>query len=411
MKEKKARTYKEDDSLAWRKVLVEEICEKVSVGIVVQPSQYYVTEAEGIRAFRSGNIGENNVIDADWVYLSKAGNESNAKSILQEGDVLVVRSGVPGTACVLPREFAGSNCIDIVFARPKKSDILPEYLAEVTNSPIGRRHVVGSQLGMALKHFNVGEYKKLEISLPSVQEQRKIIDFLNVWSSLVERYERLIQVKEGLYLAEIAKRIQFGGMKKSLIESFSREVSTRNNELQVARVLSVTNSNGFVLPEDRFGRRVASEDLSSYKIISRGQYAYNPSRINVGSIARLDDWDKGVLSPMYVVFELDEKKIDSDYFLHWLNSSETRARIRNSAQGSVRETVPFSALGALPIPLPKLAQQKAIARYLNSLRKEIRLLERKVELLKLQKRGLMQQLLTGKKRLNLTAAKRKGPRP
>ena len=131
----------------------------------------------------------------------------------------------------------------------------------------------------------------------------------------------------------------------------------------------------------------------------RGQYAYNPSRINVGSIARLDGWDDGVLSPMYVVFRLDEDKANSDYFLHWLNSHEARQRIKNSAQGSVRETVSFSELAAITIPLPARHTQTAIARYLNALREEIDLLSQSVAALKTQKRGLMQKLLTGQWRL------------
>ena len=102
---------------------------------------------------------------------------------------------------------------------------------------------------------------------------------------------------------------------------FISEVSMRNRGNEIDRVLSVTNRNGFVLPEDQFERRVASANVTNYKIVNQGQYAYNPSRINVGSIARLDDWDDGILSPMYTVFKLDHKMADSDYFFHWLSSS------------------------------------------------------------------------------------------
>ena len=147
----------------WRRVHVADVCETVSVGIVIQPSQYYVAPSQGIRAFRSANVGENRIVDRDWVYLSPEGHRANSKSSLRAGDVLVVRSGAPGTACVVTEEYAGSNCIDIVFARPHQDQVLPEYLAEFTNSPVGRRHVLGTQGGLALKHFNVGAYKQLEL--------------------------------------------------------------------------------------------------------------------------------------------------------------------------------------------------------------------------------------------------------
>lgn len=173
------------------------------------------------------------------------------------------------------------------------------------------------------------------------------------------------------------------------------EVSKRNKNSTIERVLSVTNHSGFVLPEEQFERRVASANVSNYKVVEQGQYAYNPSRINVGSIARLDDWENGILSPMYVVFKLDTKRVCSDYFLHWLNSSEARQRIKNSAQGSVRETVSFKDLGAINIPLPAMDVQKDVTYKLNLAQKEISLLKKTLEQYRSQKRGLMQKLLTG----------------
>jgi len=169
----------------------------------------------------------------------------------------------------------------------------------------------------------------------------------------------------------------------------------------ISHVLSVTNHSGFVLPEDQFERRVASSDLSNYKIVRRGQYAYNPSRINVGSIARLDDWGIGVLSPMYVVFELDEKRVNSDFFLHWLSSHEARQRIKKSAQGSVRETVSFSDFATIPFPLPLQEEQQAIAKMLNTAQREIILLKDLADAYRQQKRGLMQKLLTGRWRVTV----------
>lgn len=383
----------------WKKVHVADVCDTVSVGIVIQPSQYYVEAGKGIRAFRSANVGENRIIDRDWVYLSPDGHRANSKSSLQAGDVLVVRSGAPGTACVVTEEYAGSNCIDIVFARPRPDQVLPEYLAEFTNSPAGRQHVLGTQGGLALKHFNVGAYKQLELLLPAVAEQRRIVDVLVAWESCIQKTEQLIAAKERHYSHELSRLISRGQHPHAHVGSFAEEVSARNRGGNEARVLSVTNSRGFVLPEDQFERRVASANLSNYKVVRRGQYAYNPSRINVGSIARLDGWDDGVLSPMYVVFLLDENKVHSDYFLHWLNSHEARQRIKSSAQGSVRETVSFSEFAAITIPLPRINTQTAIARYLNALRKEIDLLAQSVAALKTQKRGLMQKLLTGQWRL------------
>lgn len=383
----------------WRNATVEEVCQRVSVGIVIKPSQYYVETGEGIRAFRSANIGENKVVDRDWVYLSKAGHEANKKSALREGDVLVVRSGAPGTACVVPKEFAGSNCIDVVFARPDRSQVLPEYLASYTNSDVGKQHVLGNKGGLALQHFNVGAYKEMPVLLPPLPEQRKIAEILRTWDAALEKLTALRAAKTRRLDGLAATLIHDEQAERLHLRVFLKEVSTRNRGQRVKRVLSVTNSAGFGLAEDQFAHRVASADLSNYKIVRRGHYAYNPSRINVGSIARLDAWEDGALSPMYVVFQVRDG-LDSDFFGHWLRSAEARQRIALAAQGSVRETVSFGDLGSILIPVPTIDRQQAISRILNAGRDEIALIDAEVETLSRQKRGLMQKLLTGEWRVS-----------
>ncbi len=252
----------------------------------------------------------------------------------------------------------------------------------------------------SIAHLGVSRFAELELPFPPYQVQVKIAEILDRWDTAIQKTEQLIAAKERHYSHELSRLISRGQHHPHAHASaIAEEVSARNRGGNEARVLSVTNSRGFVLPEDQFERRVASADLSNYKVVRRGQYAYNPSRINVGSIARLDGWDDGVLSPMYVVFRLDEEKANSDYFLHWLNSHEARQRIKNSAQGSVRETVSFSEFAAITIPLPDTNTQTTIARYLNALREGIDLLGRSVAALKTQKRSLMQKLLTGQWRL------------
>jgi type I restriction enzyme S subunit len=248
---------------------------------------------------------------------------------------------------------------------------------------------------------NRNDLHKIKVHLPSVNIQKKIVFILTTWDHAIENNERLITAKEKQYLWLLSNLISNDKHHREHIRDFASEVSTRNNGAAIDLVLSVTNNRGFVLPSDQFERRVASSDLSNYKIVTRGQYAYNPSRINVGSIARLDRWDKGVLSPMYVVFELDEKKVNSDYYLHWLESHEAKQRIRKSAQGSVRETVSFTDFGAISFPLPSINEQRKIAASLNMARNEIDLIKRQLEAYRKQKRGLMQKLLTGQWRVKV----------
>ena len=258
---------------------------------------------------------------------------------------------------------------------------------------------VATGSSQSMKNISQESVLQMMLPVPPLEEQCRIAQLLGEWESAIEKTEQLIAAKENHYTHELFRLISQGEHSRSHVGNLSHEVSERNRGGNEACVLSVTNSRGFVLPEDQFERRVASADLSNYKVVARGQYAYNPSRINVGSIARLDDWDMGVLSPMYVVFGLDNAKVNSDYFLHWLDSHEARERIKKSAQGSVRETVSFTEFAAIAFPLPDLDRQIAIARYLNTRREEISTLGVYVEKLKEQKRGMMQKLLTGQWRV------------
>lgn len=386
----------------WKQPHIDELTDLLTNGFV-GTSLPHQTEnrATGICYLQGFNVRSNKVDLTRTTWVTHDFHEKNRKSHLREGDVLVVQSGHIGTAAVVPKEAAGSNCHALIICRFKSGLVNPDYVSQYLNSPIGQARLRGLHVGSSLPHINTSELGRFKLPLPPLHEQRKLANLLATWDTAIQRTEQLIAAKERHYSHELSRLISRGHHPHAHVGTFAEEVSARNRGGNEARVLSVTNSRGFVLPEDQFERRVASADLSNYKVVNRGQYAYNPSRINVGSIARLDGWDDGVLSPMYVVFRLDENKVSSDYFLHWLNSHEARQRIKNSAQGSVRETVSFSEFAAITIPLPAHHTQNAIARYLNALREEIDLLGQSVAALKTQKRGLMQKLLTGQWRLQV----------
>jgi type I restriction enzyme S subunit len=389
---------------AVREVELAEVCSKIGVGLAMAVTPYMA--ATGVKLIRNQNIRPNRFDDSSVVYLDPSFAASQAAKAIRHGDVVIVRTGANiGDACVVPEDFDGSQSFTTLVARPNTKCLSARYLAQYINSSLGRFEVERLMAGGGKGNLNSGELERFRIKLLPVGEQEQIARLLIVWDMAAELITRLIAAKERHYTHELSRLIGRDHHPRSHVAAFAHEVTERNRSGNGARVLSVTNARGLLLPEDQFERRVASVDLSNYKVVTRGQYAYNPSRINVGSIARLDGWDMGALSPMYVVFALDEAKVNSDYFLHWLDSHEASERISKSAQGSVRETVSFSEFAAISIPLPDVDKQAAIARYLNALQKEISTLRAYAEKLRVQKRGLMQRLLTGKWRVKLPRTK------
>lgn len=204
---------------SWKHFTVGSVCNDVKVGIVIKPSQYYTDKNEGTPAFRSANVRECRVDDFDWVYLNEEGMANNKRSIVHTGDVLIVRSGNPGTACVVSDAFDGYNAIDILIAVPNQELILPDFLCLFTNSPLGKKSVAENKRGMALAHFNVKGYTKVQLNVPTISEQKEIIRLLN------KCLEKEQQAKE----AAEAVLAQIDTMKKAVLaRAFRGELGTND---------------------------------------------------------------------------------------------------------------------------------------------------------------------------------------
>lgn len=395
----------------WELVQAEEVCERISVGIVVKPADYYVPEGQGTRAFRSANVREGKVEDQNWVYLSAEGNRINKKSVLKSGDILIVRTGYPGTACIVPREFEGSNCIDVIFARPSRSRITSEYLCAFTNSEHGRRQVLDGQGGLAQKHFNVGAYKKLNLPLPPLPEQKKIADILSTWDKAIETTEKLLANAEKqkralmkLLLTGKKRLARFKGTPwaEACIASIAKEVSERNRHGHDWPVVSCSKTLGFVNSMEYFKKQVFSDERSGYKVIRRGQIGYPSNHIEEGSIGLQNLHDVAVVSPIYTVFETSPI-MDSQFIFHVLKTDRYRQIFAAATNSSVdrRGSLRWKAFSAIMVPVPSLDEQRAINEVLIGAANEVHGFSEQLAALRSEKVALMQQLLTGKRRVTV----------
>ncbi len=129
-------------------------------------------------------------------------------------------------------------------------------------------------------------------------------------------------------------------------------------------IYSVTNERGFVRSLDLFDKQVFSADTGNYKRVEFRDLAYNPSRINVGSIALCEDKNGGAVSPMYVIVRT-ERGLLPHYLLHFLKSDAGLHQIRHRCEGAVRFQLKFRDLCSIPIPLPPLAEQERVVKLLD----------------------------------------------
>lgn len=160
------------------------------------------------------------------------------------------------------------------------------------------------------------------------------------------------------------------GWEYKKLGEYVKEYSVKNKLNENIPVYSVTNSQGFC--KDYFGKEVASKDKSTYKIVPFGFFAYNPSRINVGSIDWQAQEDRVIVSPLYNVFSVSAK-LKQQYLLYYLKSPLTIHYIDSVATGTVRLNLKFSMLKEFIVPVPSIAKQEYIVSELDKINELIRL--------------------------------------
>lgn len=169
-------------------------------------------------------------------------------------------------------------------------------------------------------------------------------------------------------------------------------MSLRNRVDLALTVLSVSNRYGFIAQTEQFEERsIASEDTSNYKVVSLNDFAYNPARINVGSIARLKNIEKGIVSPMYICFRCKEGTVP-DFLEHFFCTKCFSLEVEKRLEGSVRMCLSFEGLCNIPIFLPSSKQQKSISEKINSLTRKVQLEENYLFALLRQKQYLLSRL-------------------
>lgn len=184
--------------------------------------------------------------------------------------------------------------------------------------------------------------------------------------------------------------------------------SHRKNDDGVSRVLTMSGRHGLVDQRDYFNRSVAGKSLARYYLLRRGEFAYNRSSMKgypFGAIKRLDRYEEGVLSTLYLCFELVEPEGDSDFYAHLFESGFLNSQLRRIAHAGARAhgllNVSAGDFLKMSVPVPSVEEQRAIAGVLSAADREIDLLSEQLTALKEQKRGLMQKLLTGEVRVKV----------
>lgn len=255
-------------------------------------------------------------------------------------------------------------------------------------------------------HYN--DFIKIEIPFPPIEEQVKISTILSKWDEGISNQEKLIEAKkkykkgmmQKIFSQELRFKDENGNDYPEWEEKKLGEVliknSIKNKDEKILRVQSISNKVGFVEQEELFQDRIiASSNKRNYYIIQKGMFAYNPSRIDVGSLAYKTDEFPAVISPLYVSFKANQEYLFDRFLLNWFKENEFKKQMYSLFEGSVRNTLSYDALSKVHIMIPCLSEQIKISNVFLILDKEIELLEKELSVLKSEKQSLMSMLLNG----------------
>lgn len=386
----------------WKKRTLEKLShKKISYGIV----QTGEPVESGVRCLRVVDITKPKFDLEDLITTSEDISQSYKRTILEKGEIVLALRGEIGRSILIDGDLVGCNLTRGLARIAPNGEVESGFLLHSLHSPLVQQELKLRTNGSALQEIPINELRRVTILVPPLPEQRKIAAILSTWNRAIELTKKLIDAKQNRKLA-LMQRLLTGKMRLPGYEEstwttchlgdVAKNSSRRNGATTAGRtVYSVTNSVGMVPMEEG----LIGENIDRYKKVSRFDFAYNPMRINVGSIAMWADEEEVLVSPDYVVFRCGPK-MDPQFLNHYRQTHHWRHFVNSSGGGSVRVRIYFDDLASMKLKLPPIQEQRAIAAVLNIQDEEIDLLKKRLDALKRQMKGLLQQLLTGKVRVN-----------
>ncbi len=350
------------------------------------------------------------------------------KFSLRPGDLIVCEGGEVGRAAVWDGRIAPcyfqkalhrlrpiDKEVDVVFAR---------YFLDFSVCTGLINSIIGTT---SISHFTREQFLRFPIWFPTVEEQKLLVTILSTWERAIEEAERLLALKQRRKRALMQQLLtgqqrfpEFAkskGTQDTLLGPIAVDwplnpISTvfervrRKNGTSTDRVLTASGQHGLVDQRDYFDRNVAGVSLEGYYVLERGEFAYNRSAMKgypYGAIKRLDARECGAVSTLYHCFGLKDRESDSDFFMHLFEFGLLNRQLRRICQVGGRAhgllNVTAGDFEKMLVPVPSKEEQVRIAGVLNKCDEEIEQLKAQLEALKKQKKGLMQQLLTGRVRV------------
>ena len=268
----------------------------------------------------------------------------------------------------------------------------PMFFKFLLATPLARKSTC--RMGAGAQHFNIGQegLSKISLFFPHIEEQKKIASLLSLIDERIATQNKIIEdlkllrdaISDAMFCtpkqSAPRKRIKgfYSDWQKVHLKDICSRVSQKNTNGRCDLVLTIAAKYGLVSQLDFFNKSVASENLEGYYLLQKGDFAYNKSyssEYTCGAVKRLERYEEGVLSPLYICFRPDPSKVNSDYLSYYFESTKWYREImdisvegaRNHGLLNISVVDYFNTIHRIP----NMDEQKCIANVIKAIMHKI----------------------------------------
>lgn len=354
----------------------------------------------------SSDIYEN----GDYPVYGGNGLRGYTTSFTHEGEFILI--GRQGALCGNITFVSGRNYItEHAIAVQMNLDNEIRYWAfSLEHMNLNRHSESSAQPGLSVEKLI-----RKKVSVPPLPEQARIAEVLGTWDKAITNLQATITQKElrnkwlMQQLLTGKKRLKgvSGEWKEVRMKDLFKRIDKVNDGDDKHSVMTISAKQGLISQEDKFDRVIAGDSLKKYTLLNKNDFAYNKGNsktYQMGCIYQLEEIESALVPFVYICFSPTEK-VYSAFYKHWFFAhgldKQLNRIITSGARGDGLLNVNSDDFFKLKIPHPTIDEQTAIANVLQTASNEVQLLQKQLDKLREQKKGLMQVLLTGKKRLKI----------
>jgi len=366
------------------------------------------------RGYRIINVKDmyvDGTINADNLTRVEIDEKEFFKNRVEFGDIFFTRSSLVKEGIAYSN--VNLNELDdltfdghLIRMRPKKELYSPVFLYYNFATSNARKQFIKRGKTTTMTTIGQDDIAKVETTIPTLPEQTKIATFLTAVDSrltqLKQKKSLLEQYKKGVMQKIFDQEIrfkdedgnEFPDWEEKKLGEVTYKVDKKNKLKEQLPVYSISNKNGFVPQSEQFDGMDSNErgyDTSLYKIIENNTFAYNPARINVGSIGYSGTIGRVIVSSLYVCFKT-VNTINDLFFNYFLETNHFKSSVINKGEGGVRIYLFYENFSEITFNMPCIEEQTKIANFLSAIDEKISLCGQQIEKTEQWKKGLLQQM-------------------